>query len=118
MEGSSTAGGAFTNIGGQPRFGIAAIDAATGSATSWNPSFGGGEVFALAVSGSIVYVGGDFTIIGGQSRYNIAALDTTTGLATSLNPDTDYEVYALAVSKRKPLCRWYIYNNRHMDTKS
>ena len=31
------AGGEFTNIGGQPRNGIAAINAA-GSATAWNPN--------------------------------------------------------------------------------
>jgi len=31
-------GGFFTSIGGQVRTGIAALDAATGTVTDWNPS--------------------------------------------------------------------------------
>src|SRR5204863_1140366 len=73
------AGGDFTSIGGQSRNKIAALDATTGSATSWNPNATGGafgsSVFALAVNGSTVYAGGFFNNIGGQARKGIAALD-------------------------------------------
>ncbi len=86
-----------TGAGGQPRNRIAALDAATGTATAWNPNANGG-VYALAVSGNTVYVGGDFTEIGGQARKGIAALDATTGAATAWNPDADGTVYSLAVS--------------------
>ena len=82
-------GGDFTSIGGQPRNNIAALDAATGSATAWNPNAAGGDVRALAVSGSTVYVGGYFTSIGGQSRSSIAALDAATGNATPWNPNAN-----------------------------
>ena len=80
------AGGGFTSIGGQTRNRIAAIDTATGTATSWNPN-ASGSVNALAVSGSTVYVCGGFTSIGGQTRNHIAALDASTGNATSWNPN-------------------------------
>jgi len=89
--------GMFTSIGGQPRNYIAALDAATGSATAWNPN-AGGTVEVLAVSGSIVYAGGGFTSIGGQTRNYIAALDAATGNATAWNPNADGSVSALAVS--------------------
>ncbi len=97
------AGGAFTSIGGQPRSAIAALDASTGEATSWNPDAGssfsdGPAVRALAVSGSTVYAGGFFTSIGGKSRSNIAAVDATTGVAASWNPNPNSEVFALRVS--------------------
>jgi hypothetical protein len=80
---------------------IAALSAATGAATAWNPDAGGASftgVFALAVSGSTVYVGGDFTSIGGQTRNCIAALDAATGVATAWNPNAAGRVLALAVS--------------------
>ena len=61
------AGGDFTSIGGQTRNRIAALDAATGLATAWDPD-ADNRVLALAVSGSTVYAGGQFTRIGGKPR--------------------------------------------------
>ncbi|MCX7016343.1 MAG: hypothetical protein NTW86_27940 [Candidatus Sumerlaeota bacterium] len=102
LSGSTVyAGGTFTGIGGQTRNNIAALDAATGAATDWNPAAGGyayPAVVTLAVSGSKVYAGGYFTSIGGQARNNIAALDAETGAATAWNPNANSEVDALAVS--------------------
>jgi trimeric autotransporter adhesin len=97
------AGGYFTSIGGQNRSGIAALNASSGLATTWNPNASGGTslgspVVALAVSGSTVYAGGWFTTIGGQSRTGIAALSAGSGLATAWNPDANGFVYTLAVS--------------------
>ena len=83
------AGGYFTSIGGQARNDLAALDAATGLATPWDPdpTHAGSVtvVSALAVHGKAVYVGGQFSRIGGQERDNLAALDATTGLATAWN---------------------------------
>ncbi len=90
-------GGLFESIGGQQRKNIAAVDATTGMATSWDPS-AGYTVFALAASGSTVYAGGLFRSIGGEPRKNIAALDVTTGAVTSWAPDANDYVTALAVS--------------------
>jgi hypothetical protein len=91
------AAGSFSNIGGMGRYGLAALDAVTGTATGWNP---GPDNFAysLAVSGGIVYVGGDFTTIGGQPRAYAAALDAATGAATAWDPQVDGDVQAIAVS--------------------
>jgi hypothetical protein len=83
-------GGCFTQIGGQSRDGLAALDPSTGTATGWNPELGpgpGGAVSAITVSGADVYVTGGFTQIGGQARNGVAALDATTAQATSWNPN-------------------------------
>jgi len=93
-------GGQFTSIGGQPRNRLAALDAATGVATAWNPNtnYQDDVVSALTVSGGTVYAGGSFAIIGGQVRNNIAALDSATGAATAWNPNANSHVRALALS--------------------
>jgi hypothetical protein len=95
-------GGSFGRVGPvggpfQTRNNIAAIDATTGEATSWNPS-ANAVVEAIAVSGSTVYVAGEFTTIAGVARNNIAALDNSTGQAKPWNPNPDYLVRSLAVS--------------------
>jgi hypothetical protein len=96
-------GGGFTWVGpatgggGQARLNIAALDAATGAATPWNPN-ADGIVLALAVSGSTVYAGGEFTGIGGHPRNRVAALDATTGVATAWNPNANGYINALAVN--------------------
>ena len=51
------AGGVFTTIGGQTRNNIAALSAADGTATTWDPN-PNSEVATLGVSGQLVYVGG------------------------------------------------------------
>ena len=104
-NGSVYVGGSFTAIGGQPRNCVAAVDALTGTVTTWNPNATGGSptvVYALAVSGGIVYAGGVFTSVGGQARSCVAALDVSTGLATSWDPGASGPsfptVYTLVVS--------------------
>jgi hypothetical protein len=91
------AGGTFSRIGGQWRSRIAAVDAASGTATAWNPS-ADAAVYALAVSGSTVYAGGGFHSIGGQPRNHIGALGAASGMATPWNPNAAAEVSALALS--------------------
>jgi hypothetical protein len=97
------AGGWFTSISGQARNFIAAIDASTGLVTSWSPNARGdlhhAGVYALSLSGGVIYAGGVFNEIGGQLRNNIAALDLVTGEATVWNPDINGDVRVLAVSE-------------------
>jgi hypothetical protein len=77
------AGGYFGTIGGRVRNGIAALDAATGAVTDWNPNadpawdpdFGGG-VEAIAVSGTTVCAGGSFRSIGGLPQSHFAVITT------------------------------------------
>jgi len=93
-------GGFFTSFGGQPRNFIAALNAADGTATPWNPGEGTDyQVNCLALSGSLLYAGGDFTFIGGQPRNHIAALGLADGLANAFDPNAiDGSVSALAVA--------------------
>ena len=88
---------AFTPIGGQTRNRIAALDASTGLATTWNPN-ASNAVNTIAINGSTVYVGGNFTSIGGQTRNRIAALDASTGLATAWNPNASNTVTTIAIN--------------------
>ena len=91
------AGGAFANIGGQPRSRIAAIAAGgSGTATGWDPS-ADGNVHALALSGTDVYAGGEFANIGGQPRIRIAAIDAGSNSATAWDPGADGTVSAIAL---------------------
>jgi len=96
-------GGYFGTIGGQSRASIAGINAADGSATSWDPSghyfTGPAVVETLAVAGSTIYAGGVFTSIGGQMRNNIAALSAADGTATTWDPNPNSEVAALTISQ-------------------
>ena len=90
-------GGSFTAMGGQPRSNIAAVDAATGGATAFDPNANGLGVDALAVTPSTVWAGGWFSTIGGASRNVLAVLDPTTGAALQENPQVlGSAVYALA----------------------
>ena len=76
-------GGDFTGIskvGGASalRNRLAAIDLTSLTITSWNPN-ADGEIFAMAASGTTLYVGGALTFIGGATqRVGAAAFDTAT----------------------------------------
>lgn len=56
-----------------PRNHVAAIDEATGNVLPWNPNTNG-NVNALAVSSSAVYIGGAFGRVGGAAHSNIASV--------------------------------------------
>jgi hypothetical protein len=52
---------------------VAAIDESTGTVLPWNPN-ANGDVHALAVNGSAVYLGGTFGRVGGAVHSNIASV--------------------------------------------
>ena len=88
------AAGYFTQLGGQPRFSIGAVNGETGVATAFNPA-PDSEVLTLSLrvnntsgDATTIYVGGKFANIGGQSRKRLAAL-ASTGLATAWDPGAD-----------------------------
>ena len=78
--------------GGQTRNGVAALIAsnvlgadATGGVSAWDGNVSG-DVFAIAVSGSNVYVGGRFTTVKGtMARDHFAAFDTGGNLLSVTN---------------------------------
>ncbi|MBI5530990.1 MAG: hypothetical protein HY918_05865 [Candidatus Doudnabacteria bacterium] len=90
LDGSTLyVGGQFTRIGGKQRFGVAALSASTGLATSWNPSADGIRgsavplVNALALNDAktTLYIAGSFTHMGGVNITSVAGLNTSTGNA-------------------------------------
>lgn len=60
-------GGLFNFAGGQPRTFAAALDTATGAATSWNPA-PNGAVNTMACADSVVYLGGGFTTVADRAQ--------------------------------------------------
>ncbi len=91
-------GGAFGRIGGQTRNGVAALNAAAGTASAeWNPNVSG-SVAALQIAGDRVYLGGDFRRVGGQTRNRIASVELESGKVTDWNPNALASVEALVVS--------------------
>jgi hypothetical protein len=98
------AGGGFQRVDVLDRDNVAAFNASDAAATSFAPVIGG-EVDALAVSGSTIGLGGEFRSAGdGGSapaplrRSNLAAFDLTTGGATSWNPGANDTVEVVAIS--------------------
>ena len=102
-------GGTFYNIGVTPavRNNLAAIRP-DGEVTTWNSISAGGSVgiYAIAFSGSAVYVGGKFGKVGAIFRNQLAAINTS-GTVTDWNPDIgidaslDAGVHSLALDLTK-----------------
>jgi hypothetical protein len=79
---------------------VAAIDEATGTVLPWNPN-ANGNVNALAVTSSAIYIGGGFGKVGGKAHANVARV--APGGAGAVNGQftasaTGGHVNALAVS--------------------
>lgn len=107
-------GGAFTQIGGIARNGLAALNAVTGDVDpAWNPSdpSSGGSLDVVSVGpNGTVYAGGDFfpnTIVGPNSmgfapRHYAAGMEPAgggaIGNATSFAPEPDTDTYTIAAA--------------------
>ncbi|MBI1319884.1 MAG: hypothetical protein GC168_13225 [Candidatus Hydrogenedens sp.] len=91
-------GGAITDAAGVPRDGVLHVLADGSLDTAFAPVCDG-TVYALALSGNMLYLGGDFGIAGGQARSSLAALDATSGDATPWNPGVDGVVRALLLAE-------------------
>jgi hypothetical protein len=80
------AGGDFRQAGGVPANWVGRFDTSTQTWASLGTSAApvNGSVFALAVSGSAVYVGGEFTEAGGMPANRVARFDTSTQTWASL----------------------------------
>jgi hypothetical protein len=92
-------GGTFTQVAGQTRTHLAAVDpAGTGAPASWAPAVKGGGVDALAVNGGWVYLSGNFTSVAGVARSFLGRVGVTTGaLDTGWTPQPSARVRTLAV---------------------
>ena len=76
--------GQFTTAGGTSAFGIASWDGVNWSSLGGSPNAPGGNVYALALSGSNIYVGGVFLTAGTGMANNIAVFNTSTSTWSSL----------------------------------
>ncbi|HUI31923.1 MAG TPA: T9SS type A sorting domain-containing protein [Candidatus Acidoferrales bacterium] len=94
--------GQLTTAGGSSAFGIARWDGTNWSSLGGSTNAPGGNVFALALSGSNVYVGGYFPTAGSIVANNIAVFNKSTSTWSSLGTTTangvDSHVDAIAVS--------------------
>jgi RHS repeat-associated protein len=82
-------GGEFKYIGDRPWPRLAHIKADGTLDQNWRPE-PNGDVWALTVSGTSLYVGGQFTVIGGENRSAIAKLTASSGeVDTSWNAQVD-----------------------------
>ena len=90
-------GGNFTQVGGQPRNRIAALNQFTGKPTAWNPN-ANGSVARVVAADKAIYVSGGFSQIGGAQRRSLAALEPQTGTATGWTSDVTGSVIALGVT--------------------
>lgn len=75
--------GRFTSVGGAPRDGFAALDAATGAVLPFNPAVsdasGYSGISAALLRNGVALIAGFFDTVEGQPRFRAAALDFTTG---------------------------------------
>lgn len=71
--------GAFTNIGGEDRSGLAVIDTGTAAAQAWNPVPASGTVRNFLLANGKLYVYGSFRLMNGEARASIAVFDPVTG---------------------------------------
>ena len=88
--------GDFTQVNGQTRNRIAALDVATGALiTSFAPTGTNARARALTVTANGVYLGGSFSTAGGQNRQRLAAYSPTTGGLMPWAPTAEQEVIAM-----------------------
>ena len=95
-------GGDFTEVGGQTRNNIAALNLDGTVDTSWNPNITTLEiprvVSSIYASDTAIYAGGNFsTVNGATARNNAAAFEiangANTGTALAWNPDSDAGIH-------------------------
>ncbi|MBP6698776.1 MAG: PQQ-binding-like beta-propeller repeat protein, partial [Flavobacteriales bacterium] len=86
--------GSFTEVNGQPRKYLCAINRTTGTLSTWNPS-PNYSIFTIAYNNGAVLVGGEFSNIGNAPHTFLAAVDTITGAALAWDPVANGDVYRI-----------------------
>ena len=91
-------GGSFTQISGETRYRIAALDPTTGAPDAGFRPAPDSRVNAIVTDGKTVYFGGWFSAVGNQPRSRLAAVDAATGELRNWTPVADDTVDALVLS--------------------
>lgn len=84
-DGAIYISGRFSEVGGEPRRGFAAIDADTGATFPWSadadwPSFS--RIKALEIVSNHLYIGGSFVYLAGERRPFLGAVERSSGILT------------------------------------
>lgn len=96
-DGGVIFGGLFTSVNGVPRGNLARLKPDGTLDRDWNAPTDG-NVYAIAVDGTNVYVGGSFTRVGDVAREHIVKLDGATGaVAPDFAPAPNGQVNTIAV---------------------
>jgi hypothetical protein len=98
-----SASGRTVFVGGRATGGyVQAYGPTTGGSPVWNVTTNG-DVEALVVSSSILYVGGHYTTIGGSARDHLAALRASGGGLESWNPGANgvFGAFAAAITSSR-----------------
>ena len=96
--------GGFNRVGGAARPGLAQIDIATASVTTWDPHVtmpqgtGPANLVGLAIQGTTLYVSGVCDSIGGVRNVFTSAVDTRTGAGLPWSPNPNFYPLAIAAS--------------------
>jgi hypothetical protein len=98
-------GGGFTQVGGEPRVAIAAVDPETGAVLPWQATVQNTlcatctpSIHALALDGDLLYIAGAFDQIAELSVRGLSALDRVTGAPRRWSPSTGRDYHALAMT--------------------
>lgn len=93
-------GGNMSSVNVDSRYGLAAVDATTGSTLPWNPSTENSwdSVRTLKLDGTVLYVGGSFSNIVSTARSGLAALDTSLADSNATATTTSWDPSASAYS--------------------
>jgi|GEM_PF-7115281 len=91
-------GGSFYQVGSFPRSNIARVKADGSVDTEWNVQING-QVHALALHGSKLFVGGSFSSVGTNvNARNLVSVDASDGELEAWNADISGSVYALSAT--------------------
>jgi hypothetical protein len=90
-------GGTFSQVDGQSRTNLAAINLTTNAlSTTWKPT-ATGPVLAMTVFGGNVYFGGGFTKVNNVAHTRLGAVNGTTGAVLPWSPSADRVIAAIAI---------------------
>jgi trimeric autotransporter adhesin len=97
-----SASGRTVFVGGRSTGGYAQAYGPTGGTPVWNVPTNG-DVEAIVVSSSILYIGGQFTTVGAASRGHLAALAASGGALQSWNPGADgvFDAFDAAITSSR-----------------
>jgi hypothetical protein len=94
-------GGLFDGVDGQPRSGVAALDAFTGTLVPWDPMVSGplatSGAWALKHRNGALYIGGEFISVAGVPRQNLAAVDVQTARLLPFTGGVEGRVQSLSI---------------------